>query len=96
MCYITILHTSSGYHNLKIDKKPLYLTMIACHCGRCKFTRLQFAAVLAGDMFQQKIDHFFKDLPNVFGTVEDIVIVGYHADGRDHDRTIRKVMQICH
>ena len=43
-----------------------------------------------------KIDEIFKDLPNVFGTVESILIVGYHADGRDYNRALKQVMQICH
>ena len=37
--------------------------------------------------FPEKIDEIFKDLPNVFGTADDILILGYNADSRDHDRT---------
>ena len=47
-------------------------------------------------MFQQKNDKIFKDLPNLFSTEDDILIVGYDADGREHDRTVRYVMQIYH
>ena len=32
-----------------------------------------------------KIDVVFKGLPNIFGIVNDILIVGYDADGRDHN-----------
>ena len=32
----------------------------------------------------------------VFGISGEILIVGYDADRRDHDRTLRKVMQIGH
>ena len=35
-------------------------------------------------MFQRKIDEIFKDLPNVFGIVDDILVVGYEADGKVH------------
>ena len=34
------------------------------------------------DMFQQKIDKTFKDLPNVFGIADDILILGYDADSK--------------
>ena len=30
----------------------------------------------------------FKDLPNVFDIAGDILIVGYDAEGKDHDRTL--------
>ena len=43
----------------------------------------------------QKIDEMFQDLSNVFGIADGILIVGYDTDGRDHDRTLRHVMQIC-
>ena len=47
-------------------------------------------------MFQKKIIKIFKGLPNVFGIADDILIVGSNADGRDHDRILRQVMQVCH
>ena len=35
-------------------------------------------------------------MPNVFGIAANILIVRYDAHGRDHDRTLGQVMQICH
>ena len=60
-----------------------------------RFIRLPFGVVPVDDMFQWKINENFKGLPNVFGQAVDIFIVGYDADSRDHDRTLRQVMQIC-
>ena len=37
------------------------------------------------DMFQQKFGEIFKGLPNIFSIADDILIVGYEADGKDHD-----------
>ena len=39
-------------------------------------------------MFERKIDEIFKDMPNIFSIVNDILIAGYEADVRDHDETI--------
>ena len=47
-------------------------------------------------MFRQKVDKIFKDLHKVFGITDDILIVGYDADGRDLERILRQVMLICH
>ena len=77
----------SGYHNLKLDEKSLYLTTFACQFG-------QFGAA-AGDMFQGKISEIFNDMPNVFGIADDILVVGYEDDGRDHDESVQKVLQRC-
>ena len=65
--YLSLIDVSSGYHNLKLDEILSYLTTFACHFGRYRYKRLQFGTAPAGDMFQQKIDEIFKDLPNVFG-----------------------------
>ena len=52
-------------------------------------------AALAGDMFQRKIDEIFKDLSNVFGIADDILVTGYEADGKYHDETVWKMLQRC-
>ena len=46
-------------------------------------------------MFQRKLDEIFKYLPNVFGIADDILVVGYDVDGKDHDSTLQRVLQIC-
>ena len=46
-------------------------------------------------MFQRKTDEICKELPNVFGTANDILVVGYGADGKDHYETVWRVLQKC-
>ena len=46
-------------------------------------------------MFQRKIDEILKNLQNVFGFADDILVVGYDIDGKDHDDTLQKPLQIC-
>ena len=48
-----------------------------------------------GDMFQHKIDEIFKDMPNVFGIADDILVIGYDKDGADHDEAVYKVLWQC-
>ena len=40
-------------------------------------------------MFQRKTDDIFKDLRNVLGIEDDILVVGYDCDGKDHDDTLQ-------
>ena len=47
-------------------------------------------------MYQRKIDEIPKGLPNVLNTADDILTVAYDADGSNHKRTLRQVMQICY
>ena len=62
--YMSIIDTSSGYLNLKLDKKLSYLTMFTCPFGWYQHKQLLFGAAPAGDMFQCKIDEIFSDMPN--------------------------------
>ena len=63
--------------------------MFACQFGRYRCKRLQFRAAPVGDMFQRKNDKIFKDLPNVVGIADDILVVGYKVDGDD---TLQRVL----
>ena len=49
--YMSIIDTSSGYHNLKLDEKSSYLTTITCPFGWYQYKQLPFRAAPAGDMF---------------------------------------------
>ena len=42
-----------------------------------------------------KIDEILKDLPNAFGTVDNILVVGYDTNGKGHNVTLWQVLQIC-
>ena len=85
---------SSGYHNLKHDKKIFYLNTVSYQYDRYRFIRLPFRVTPVTDIFQQKIDEIFKGLPNMFGTADDIFTVTYDADGRANDNTLRPGMDI--
>ena len=92
---MSIIDASSGYHNLKLDKQSSYLTTFSCPFGRYQYKQLPFGAVLAGNMFQQKIDEIFNDMPNVFGIADNILVIGYDKDGADHDEAVYDVLRQC-
>ena len=46
-------------------------------------------------MFLCKINEIFNDMPNVFGIVDDIFIIGYDKDRADHDEAVYSVLRQC-
>ena len=48
-----------------------------------------------GNIVQCNIDEIFSDMPNVFGIMDDILVIGYDDDGADHDAAVHKVLQWC-
>ena len=87
---MSIIDASLGYHNLKLDKKSLYLTTFACQFGW--YNQLPFRAVPLGDMFQCKIDKIFSAMPNIFGIADDILVVGYDENGAYHDAAVHNML----
>ena len=86
--YLSLIDARPGYHNLKLDESSTYLTTFVCQFGRERYKRLPFGAAPPGDMFQHKIDEIFKNFPNVFGIADDILVVGYDTDRKDHDEML--------
>ena len=44
-------------------------------------------------MFKCKIDKIFSDMPNVFGIVDDSLVIGYDENEADHDAAVHNVLQ---
>ena len=91
--FFTILDARSGYWNIKLGAKSSYLTTFATPYGRYRFLRLPFGLNCAQDVFQRKVDETFGDIPEVTGIADDIVVVGYQEDGKDHDANLKAVLQ---
>ena len=91
--FFTILDARSGYWNIKLGTKSSYLTTFATPYGRYRFLRLPFGLNCAQDVFQRKVDETFGDIPGVTGIADDIVVVGYQEDGKDHDANLKAVLE---
>ena len=44
-------------------------------------------------MLQRKVDETFGNIPGVTGIVDNIVVVGYQEDGKDHDANLKAVLE---
>ena len=72
---MSITDASSGYHKCKLDMQLSYLTTFSCPFGRNHYKCLPFGSVLAGNMFQRKINEIFNDIPNVFGIADNSLVM---------------------
>ena len=70
---------SSGYHEIITQN-------ICMSVWQVQIQRLPFGAAPRGDMVQQEIDKIFKNLPNIFGIADDILVVGYDPNGKRSGR----------
>ena len=93
--YLSHIDASSVYHNLKTRWKIILPHAVWMPVWKVQIQQLTFGSAEKDNMFQRKIDAIFKEMPNVFEIVDDILVAGYEDDGRDHDKTVQRVLQRC-
>ena len=54
---------------------------------------MPMGASLSSDVYQYKVDGHLEGIENCVAIANDIIIYGFKADGTDHDRMVRKVME---
>ena len=48
---------------------------------------------LSSDVYQYKVDAHLDKISNCMAIADDIIMFGYREDGRDHDETVREVLE---
>ena len=54
---------------------------------------MPFGAMVAGDVFQCKLDECFVHIPNVIVIADDIIILGKKPDHKDHDQALTCLLE---
>ena len=49
-------------------------------------------ASLSSDVYQYKVDAHLDKISNCMAIADDIIMNGYREDGKDHDKTVREVL----
>ena len=50
-------------------------------------------ASLSSDVYQYQVDAHLDKIKNCMAIADDIIMFGYREDGRDHDETVREVLE---
>ena len=93
--YISFIDVSSGYHKFKTRQKLIILDDVHMSIRKTQVQTVTIWSNISRGYFPKKIDEIFKDLPNEVGIADDILVAGYKADGKDHDKTVQRVLQRC-
>ena len=71
-----MLDATSGYWQVKLDKKSSLQTTFNTPFGPYRFTRVQFRVNSAQGVFQKVVDLTYQGLPGVVAIVDDILVYG--------------------
>ncbi len=89
--FFTVIDTKKGYWHVQLDHESSLLCTFNTPFGRFRFLRLPFGLVVSQDIFQQKLDSIFNNIPDVCGIADDLIIAGTTEE--EHDRAFIEVME---
>ena len=76
-----------------LDDASSYLTMFNTVVGRYRFAVMPFSIMVAGDIFQRKLDECFGHIKNLIVIADDIMVIGKHHNHKDHDLAFTTLLQ---
>ena len=75
--FFLVVDTTKGYWHVELDHESSVLrTTFNTPFGRYRFKRFPFGVVVSQDIFQRKLDDIYRNIPNVTGIADDIIIYG--------------------
>lgn len=89
--YFSVVDTKKGYWHVDLDEESSYLCTFNTPFGRYRFKRLPFGVKVSQDIFQRKLNEVYKDIPNVTGIADDILVVGETQE--EHDEAFLKMLK---
>ena len=85
--------TTKGYYHVELDYESSLLCTFNTPFGRFRPTRLPFGVKIAQDIFQRRLDEILKDIPNVAGIADDILVFG--SSDVEHDQAFINMLETC-
>ena len=92
-CIPTVCNCKKGYWHQTLDETTSYLTTFNTKVGRYRFTVMPFGIMVAGDVFQQKLDECFGHIKNLIVIADDIMVIGKNENHEDHDLAFTTLLQ---
>ena len=88
-----MVDSTSSFFNHKLDNDSSKLTTFGTPFGRYRYLRMPMGASLSSDVYQYKVDAHLEKIGNCMAIADDIIMFGYREDGKDHDETVREVLE---
>ena len=85
--------TNKGYWHIELDYESSLLCTFNTPFGRFRPKRLPFGEKVSQDIFQCKLDEILRDIPNVAGIADDILVFG--SSDIEHDQAFINMLETC-
>ena len=93
VCIMTVCDCKKGYWHQKLDEASSYLTTFNTEFGRYWYTIMSFSITVAGDVFQRKLNQYFRKIDNVIIIADHIMVVWNQQNHRAHDIALTNLLE---
>ena len=90
---MSVCHCKKGYWHQQLDEVSSFLTTFNTELGRFGYTVMPFGEIMAGDVFQHKLDQCFGKIRQVIVIADDIMIVGKKPNHSNHDQALTTLLE---
>ena len=91
--FFSVVDLTSSFFNHKLDSDSSKLTTFGTPFGRYCYLRMPMGTSLSSDVYQYKVDAHLDKIKNCMAIADDTIMYGYRDDGKDHDETVREVLE---
>ena len=84
---------NKGYWHIELDYESSLLCTFNIPFGRFRPKRLPLRVKVSQDIFQRKLDEILRDIPNVAGIADDILVFG--SPDIEHDQAFINILETC-
>ena len=91
--FFSVVDSTSSFFNHKLDNDSSKLATFGTPFGRYRYLRMPMGTSLSSDVYQYKVDAHLEKIGNCMAIADDIIMFGYREDGKDHDETVREVLE---
>ena len=92
-CIMTVCNCKKGYWHQKLTEASSFLTTFNTEIGRFRYIVMPFGTIVAGYVFQCKLDQYFGIIKQVIVIVDDIIVVGKQQNHSDYDVALTTLLE---
>ena len=93
--YVTALDLSMGYYHFELDDKLKDLCTFMLPTGLYRYLRLPMGLNISPDLFQEKMEKLFCDMPNMKVYIDDLLIFS-NGSYEDHLAKVKEALDRLH
>ena len=93
--YVTALDLSMGYYHFELDDKLTDLCTFMLPNGLYRYLRLPMGLNISPDLFQEKMEKLFCDMPNMKVYIDDLLIFS-NGSYEDHLAKVKEALDRLH